>query len=663
MKANLGFVLCLLFMVGLFLHRCGDGGTSSSDVGDAGFARDGDGVRHDASLDDGSQPTDDRDEDGGGTEDNGDAQPVDGAEGDGDLPDNDSDSGQDGGTDADTYTDRGPPPCETSPTARGGNMCPVPAGPFMMGCNASVDDECGAEENPYHEATVPDFMLDAFPVTASEYRACVLSGGCPAARTGESCNYGLSEKGEHPINCLDWDRARGYCIWVGKRLPTEAEWEKAARGTDGRKYPWGNDSLDCDHAVMSVAPCNRSGTAPVGSKPAGASPYQFLDMIGNVWQWVEDGWHENYVGAPSDGSAWSPIPSVLNMTVRGGTWKTDDPRFLRASTRSPDGYQDYLIGFRCAVSPSQICVPDCAGKCGGDDGCGGTCPNNCVPPQICWGGGVLNVCGAVGQNCGPSPTGLGGDMCDVPAGPFMMGCNVKVDDECAAEDLPFHEVSVPEFRIDKLPVTVAEYDECRNSGACTAPKTGSYCNHGVAGRENHPLDCVGWDQAEAYCLWVGKRLPTEAEWEKAARGTDGRKYPWGNDSLDCEHAVWCKGGVEIAQCGCGRGSTAPVGSKPLGTSPFGVMDMIGNVYQWVQDDWHSSYDTDNDGYQVGGDNGKDGPSDGSAWVDNPRGSDRTIRGGNWFETNSWNLRVSDRTWAHPKAAPAGPGFRCAMDGL
>jgi formylglycine-generating enzyme required for sulfatase activity len=232
-----------------------------------------------------------------------------------------------------------------------GWMCNVPAGPFMMGCNSAVDNECNqTAENPYHSVNVPAFQIDRYEVTADQYKACVEGGGCSAANSGTGCNYYAVGKENHPINCVDWNQAKAFCLWAGKRLSSEAEWEKTARGTDGRKYPWGNDALDCDRAVHAVSPCSNSGTAMVGSKPTGVSPFGAMDMVGNVWEWVEDDYHSGYSGAPENGTAWVDTPRGTSRILRGGSFADYDTRVQRASYRFyglPETRSDGT-GFRCA---------------------------------------------------------------------------------------------------------------------------------------------------------------------------------------------------------------------------------------------------------------------------------------------------------------------------
>jgi len=241
----------------------------------------------------------------------------------------------------------------------GGNlgwMCNVPVGCFMMGCNGAVDLDCldtYYDEYPYHPVTcTSEYKIDKFEVTVSQYTTCIDNdGGCSTPGQGDPCNWGISGRENHPINCVDWDQAWAYCKWVGKRLPSEAEWEKASRGVDGRKYPWGNTEIDCDHAVQNVTSCGITGTAIVGSKPLGVSPYGAMDMTGNVWEWVEDDWHDDYTGAPTDGSAWICNPTRCSSRVwRGGSWGNEHPDALRSSHRDwgVPTFSDCYNGFRCA---------------------------------------------------------------------------------------------------------------------------------------------------------------------------------------------------------------------------------------------------------------------------------------------------------------------------
>jgi len=172
-------------------------------------------------------------------------------------------------------------------------------------------------------------------------------------------------------------------------------------------------------------------------------------------------------------------------------------------------------------------------------------------------------------------------MVYVPAGEFIMG-----SDERDGNEQPMHTVYLDAFYIDKTAVTNAQYRKCVEAGACDAPReTTDYDNADYA---QHPVVYVNWFQAKAYCEWVGKRLPTEAEWEKAARGTDGRKYPWGN-TFDGSRLNFCDKNCTLSwkdpSVDDGYTGTAPVGSYPVGASPYGALDMAGNVYAWVAD-WY-----------------------------------------------------------------------------
>jgi len=241
-------------------------------------------------------------------------------------------------------------------------MVYVPAGTFTMGSSdAEIDAllaECGdcqrdwfLNEQPQHTVYLDAFWLDKTEVTDGQYRECVEAGICEAPSTcrGGDPTYYDDSKADYPVACVDWNQARTYCEWAGARLPTEAEWEKAARGIDGQKYPWGNSSPDCSRAQYSS--CDGDHTVPVGSKLAGASPYDALDMAGNVWEWIADRYDPDYYAASPEQNPLGPdtgSPGVL----RGGAWNY--PWWgVRAAQRghTSETIRSTDFGFRCAVSP------------------------------------------------------------------------------------------------------------------------------------------------------------------------------------------------------------------------------------------------------------------------------------------------------------------------
>lgn len=171
------------------------------------------------------------------------------------------------------------------------------------------------------------------------------------------------------------------------------------------------------------------------------------------------------------------------------------------------------------------------------------------------------------SSCGPPP-----GMVEVAGGVFEMGSFELPNEQ------PIRQVQVDAFWMDETEVTVGAYAACVANGACSEPGRGGSCNWMMAGREDHPVNCVSWFQATEYCTWTGegtKRLPTEAEWEKAARGTDVRTYPWGDTPApSCGHVIMYE-----RTAGCGMNTTWAVGNKPLGVAPDGAQDMAGNVQE------------------------------------------------------------------------------------
>jgi formylglycine-generating enzyme required for sulfatase activity len=227
----------------------------------------------------------------------------------------------------------------------GMEMVFVPAGDFIMGSLYGI-----ANEQPVHTVTLGAFWIDKTEVTNLMYGKCVQSGQClkPQNQSNTHFNYYSDQEfANYPVVNLKWSSADKYCAWAGRRLPTEAEWEKAARGTDGRTYPWGN-SIPSDTLLNFNAPAG--DTVRVGSYPKGASPYGALDMAGNLREWVAD-WYEAgyYVDSPKSNPT-GPANGLYKV-LRGGSWFSDASA-IRSSNRQklPPDVRDVSVGFRCVIT-------------------------------------------------------------------------------------------------------------------------------------------------------------------------------------------------------------------------------------------------------------------------------------------------------------------------
>ena len=262
-------------------------------------------------------------------------------------------------------------------------MVSIPAGTFMMG-SGPEDDDAAADEKPRHRVAVGRFALGRYEVARQEYAAFVPAtghdsgGGCFewassawSSSTGASWrDPGFAQDDDHPVVCVSWDDAQAYTAWLSRetgasyRLPSEAEWEYAARaGTTTRRY-WGDStSAQCDYANGADAALKRfesswltvscddgaMHTAAAGSYEANA--FRLFDMLGNVWEWTEDCWHDRYGrGVPTDGAAWTRGGDCGRRVMRGGSWLHRRPRGLRSANRNKHapGYRSVNLGFRVA---------------------------------------------------------------------------------------------------------------------------------------------------------------------------------------------------------------------------------------------------------------------------------------------------------------------------
>jgi len=192
--------------------------------------------------------------------------------------------------------------------------------------------------------------MDRTEVTNAQYRKCEAAGSCPPPRESGSHTrasyYGNAEYDNYPVIHVSWNAAQAYCKWAVRRLPTEAEWEKAARDTDNRKYPWGNAAPDNQRANFN----DKDDTTAVGSYPSGASPYGALDMAGNVYEWVGDWYIDDYYRSGPVQNPKGPDAGLYRL-LRGGAWGSGQPNIIAARRLWKEPfYQDYFIGFRCARS-------------------------------------------------------------------------------------------------------------------------------------------------------------------------------------------------------------------------------------------------------------------------------------------------------------------------
>ena len=536
--------------------------------------------------------------------------------------------------------------CEGCP-----EMVVVPEGSFRMGSPES-EELRDVDEGPMHRVTFAHpFAVGVHEVTRGEFArfveatgrsmgdACwTAEGGKHEERPGRHWKSpGYSQTDAHPVVCVSWEDAQAYVAWLSEetgaayRLLSESEWEYVARAGTGTGYWWGDERgwnrANCDGCGSRW---DGEGTAPVGSFPANA--FGLHDVLGNVWEWVEDCWNGSYRGAPSDGSAWES-GECSQRVLRGSSWIN---WFPRSATRalSPAVNRDGLIGFRVARTltrtghttvgpwgdgrePSREVVRDEEDAPGeGDSGGaradqGPTPPMQMVLPDEWEEARIVEMSmscrmhgyarprpGTTFRDCSESP-----EMVVVPAGSFMMGSPESEEGRQESEG-PVHQVTFARpFAVGVYEVTFEEWDACVAWGGC-----GGYRPDDEGeGRGRRPVVNVSWQDAQAYVAWLSQetgaeyRLLSEAEWEYVARAGTTGPYHFGSSPSPSQ-----------ANYGQSPGGTVPVGSYPA--NAFGLHDVHGNVTEWVEDCWIDGY--------------RGAPSDGGA----RRYGDfflRVLRGGAW----------------------------------
>jgi formylglycine-generating enzyme required for sulfatase activity len=511
----------------------------------------------------------------------------------------------------------------------------IPPGTFMMGCSPG-DGECEDDEKPRHKVTITKgFWLGQTEVTVGAYKRFAAATGRQmppeAGEHGQRVNPGWSDDAMPVVN-VTWHDARAYCRWAGGRLPTEAEWEYAARGgsTEAHYGPIGEIAWYADN----------SGSKPhdVGQKRANG--FGLYDMLGNVWEWVLDGHDKDYY---KDSASQDPEgPASGGWPVqRGGAWYDEGSGNLRVSRRycmPPEYIGESDLGFRCAgdvfKASADMTGPTSESTDPAKESSKAKAPM--VGPAPAQGNvstseniDLLSEFGA--KEIGPGRVKAGLNPKDglkyvwIPAGTFMMGCSPG-DNKCVGDEKPTHRVTITRgFWIGQTPVTVGAYKQFVRAAGQEMPHVPDFNKDWL--NDNMPIVNVTWYDANAYCRWMGGRLPTEAEWEYAARGgTAGAYY----GALD-----------EIAWYKSNSGNPVRDVAKKRPNN-FGLYDMLGNVWEWVNDRYGEQY------YQNSPSQNPGGPTS---------GEERVLRGSAWYYISGY-VRVSERWKKTPAIADPDFGFRC-----
>ena len=492
-------------------------------------------------------------------------------------------------------------------TADGMEEVYIPAGTFEMGYNGQ---DAKPDESNIHTVSLSSFLIDKYEISTSQYALCVKQGVCtaPASKASykDTSYYENPVYDNYPVIYINWDQAEKYCEWVGMRLPTEAEWEYAARGIEEYLYPWG-DSYD-PNLVNDVSNGLYLLEAS-GSRPDDKSPLGVFDLGGNVSEWIWDFYLDTqYNSAVPQKNPSGPATGYYHV-IRGGSIlaaKSSTRATNRAFGSTTSNAQDR--GFRCANRVDMINFDDIR-----------------LSDEIQITVSLPSTMQLIGKGNLPA------DKIMAEGGEFSMGSNKGRIDE-----IPVHTVSIAAFIIDKYEVTNEKYAACVEEGACTLPlknnslRTIDYYTNDAY--KNYPVVNITWEQAESYCEWSGGRLPTEAEWEFAAGGNEGLIYPWGNEFVDSKLNYSGKGVNDPEEIGINNGDN----------SPLGVMDMGGNVMEWVYDRYNADY------YK-------------QSALENPIGPDfggyRVLRGSSYLQSDYYS-RVACRYYALESSSAQDRGFRC-----
>jgi formylglycine-generating enzyme required for sulfatase activity len=455
--------------------------------------------------------------------------------------------------------------------SKGVEMALIPAGAFKSGIDEEVITKecnklgfkscvcgtgfsrCFGYVNPPITSYLENYYIDLTEVTNSSYARCVEEGYCdpPKINVPGWYNYFKDPQyAQYPVVFVNYSQAQNYCRWRGKRLPTEYEWEKAARGKDGRLYPWGNEFdqtkiQHCDKNCIGIYYNGIKYLAPVGSNEYDVSPFGIFDLGGNVAEWVE----------------------MDRPVTMGGNFDSSSASMLSMFIMHPISNQPEETGgrgFRCAYQPPTKSSPNNVQSTPIDTSYVAKKPIQGLPSRIT---DEYNI-----------------EMVLIPAGEVQLGSS-KND-----------KVFLDNYYIDVYEVTNEKFVEFLNHFGNRRTFEvfwiNEYENSDIYRNDNgqwivdeenakKPANGVSFYGANAFCTWRYAALPTEAQWIKAARGgLEGNKYPWGNEKPDCDRANFNRLDSSGKYVPC-VGHTTTVGSYP--PNGYGLYDMAGNVEEWVSD--------------------------------------------------------------------------------
>lgn len=435
-----------------------------------------------------------------------------------------------------------------------------------------------------------DFYMSVTETDVRAYRECIDSGICkePSLPSWVKAN----DEDDLPVVFVTKADAQVFCEWGGMRLPSEEEWQTAAASADpSAKYPWGK-SFKAEK--VNFAGSETLGLIPVNELEAGSGIHGMLQMLGNVREWTDE------------------------AMTRGGSYLSNKAELdiFTAYEVHPE-YSGEDLGFRCAVSSDDV----------NDQYFYAADPAESTA--------FTERIASITEEVDDLVRGTDdAQMAFIPGGTFTMGLA-----NGAINEKPAHEVTLSEYKMDIYEVTNAQYALCVSDGACTDPaytkslKRPEY--YGNPEFDNYPVVWVTWNQANAYCEWAGGRLPTEAEWEFAARGEAGNLFPWGT-AFD---------GSKLNFAGTGFYDTHAVDEDPNDVSEFGIYDLAGNVSEWVYDRYQENW------YTI------------TTQSENPTGPEtgsyRSIRGAS-CQNGENNARAVFRSFAKDDTSDMFRGFRCVV---